>query len=223
MLEFLLIAPVLLTVAGGTVEVANHMRANQIATVMSQEVANSSYRQCADIIVVQNPNNLTSIAVDTEATKRAVGGCLSNIQGTAQEKLYALLPGVRTQVHVSAFRHNVTSSTLNDSTCTGTITEIGRAAQGPDTSNPTQGSGGSQGATAISDVADNPRDYSLQVIATGSNNTAITRDGTVLVASEHACKRRNIVVSEVTVEVPRVVKFVPAFISGGKNRATTTL
>jgi Flp pilus assembly protein TadG len=224
MIEFLLIAPVLLTIAGGTIEVSNYMRANQIATVMSQEIANSTYRQCADITLVQSaPNSSTQIVVDVDKTTRSVQTCLMTIQSAAQTNLAALLPGLRTQVRVAAFRTNSSSLDLNDSGCTG-LTALGTAA--PSLSSNSAGTSHekyrSKDRRDSSDEDSDPvSEYYRQVLTV--NNQAIMREGEVLVSAESACHRKNIVVSEVTVEVPRVVKFVPRLIPGGKNRATTTL
>ncbi len=95
MLEFLLVAPVLLTITGATIEVANFMRLSQISTVVSQEAANQAYRQCSSIVRLTNPADprystapgTVRMQIDDTATPVAVQACLENVRANTLSTL----------------------------------------------------------------------------------------------------------------------------------------
>ncbi len=109
MVEFLLVAPVLLAISGGTIEVANFMRLSQISTVASQEMANVAYRRCASITRVENPNSpnyqpasnsLTDgtikIQLDNTTTATEIQNCLVAVQTETLTELLSLNSGSTT-------------------------------------------------------------------------------------------------------------------------------
>jgi hypothetical protein len=166
-------------------------------------------------------------------TSNHVLACLSTIQSAAQTRLAALLPGLRTQVRVAAFRTDPFLLTLEKG-CSD-LTQLGLATATQSTSSAGISKNDSYRQKSMSpddnrnggSASDDPtargsiEEHTREIIAVSGK--AIMREGEVLVSAQSACQRKNIVVSEVTVEIPRIVKFVPRIISDGKNRATTTL
>ncbi len=87
LIEFILIAPVLLAIAGGAIEIARFLRFNQVASVFSQETALTAYRRCSDFFVFTNAGGF-----DSPATQAAIRTCLNQIHETIQNRLDAAYP-----------------------------------------------------------------------------------------------------------------------------------
>lgn len=114
MIEFLLAAPVLLSISGGTIEVANFMRLTQIATVASQEAANQAYRQCSSVTRLVNPaqssyniSQRTAAQIDHNATHTAVVACLDSVRRRTMSTLSRLNGNTAgNAVHLTVARYN---------------------------------------------------------------------------------------------------------------------
>ncbi len=124
MIEFLLVAPVLLSITGGTIEVANFMRLTQISTVVSQEVANRTYRECSSLTEVVNPQSSSyqvtssnSMQINHPVTTNTVNTCLQRLQSQTLARLNSLNSNTTgNAVHLIVARHNPSEA--------GTLTEF---------------------------------------------------------------------------------------------------
>jgi hypothetical protein len=109
LVEFILIAPVLLAIAGGALEIARFLRFNQVASVFSQEAAMMAYRQCSDFFVFTSAGTF-----DKAETEKAINGCLTNLHNTIQNRLNDAYPSTvssnpRFSVVLSVYRLDQTS------------------------------------------------------------------------------------------------------------------
>jgi hypothetical protein len=87
LIEFILIAPVLLAIAGGAIEIARFLRFNQVASVFSQEAAMTAYRRCSDFFVFKADETF-----DTVQTQAAATQCLSGLRTTIENRLSNAYP-----------------------------------------------------------------------------------------------------------------------------------
>lgn len=87
LIEFILIAPVLLAIAGGAIEIARFLRFNQVASVFSQESAMTAYRRCSDFFVFKEDETF-----DEVKTKAAAQRCLNDLRTTIENRLSDAYP-----------------------------------------------------------------------------------------------------------------------------------
>ena len=107
LIEFIFVAPIILLLAGSTLEVARYMRFRQIALVLSQEAANRAYSQCADITSVSVDKNGV-LTVDEPTTIANIKTCLTNIKTAI--KAAATTAGIAgSELNLSVYRHNLTT------------------------------------------------------------------------------------------------------------------
>ncbi len=90
LVEFILIAPVLLAIAGGAIEIARFLRFNQVASVFSQEAAVTAYRRCSDSFVFH-----TTGTFDETKTKAEINECLEELQTVIQQRLSDAYPSTQ--------------------------------------------------------------------------------------------------------------------------------
>jgi hypothetical protein len=90
LIEFILIAPVLLAIAGGAIEIARFLRFNQVASVFSQEAAMTAYRRCSDSFVFQATGSF-----DETKTKAQINECLEELQTALQQRLSDAYPNTQ--------------------------------------------------------------------------------------------------------------------------------
>ena len=104
LIEFIFVAPIILLLAGSTLEVARFLRFRQIAGVLSQEAANRAYSQCADITSVSAAG--TSLTVNTTTTTTNISACLTTVKtGIDAAADAAGLAG--SALTISVYRHNL--------------------------------------------------------------------------------------------------------------------
>lgn len=119
LVEFCFTMPVLLLIAGATVDLSRYMRFLQITTFVSQETAEQIYRQCSDITIYTPADiNTTSLEIDRTATESAITGCVERLQLGAQELLNASVG--RAAVSSKVFRWRITET--SPSTSCGSVT-----------------------------------------------------------------------------------------------------
>ena len=87
LVEFILIAPVLLAIAGGAIEIARFLRFNQVASVFSQEAAMTAYRRCSDSFVFR-----TTGEFDQTTSQAEINACLRELQTGLQQRLSDAYP-----------------------------------------------------------------------------------------------------------------------------------
>ena len=107
LIEFIFVAPIILLLAGSTLEVARFLRFRQIAGVLSQEAANRAYSQCADITSVSVDKNGV-LTVDEPTTIANIKTCLTNIKTAI--KAAATTAGIAgSELNLTVYRHNLTT------------------------------------------------------------------------------------------------------------------
>ena len=124
LIEFIFVAPIILLLAGSTLEVARFLRFRQIAGVLSQEAANRAYSQCADITSV-SVDALGVFKVDKDKTIANIETCLTNIHTAI--KAAATTAGIAgSELNLSVYRHNLTTlaPALIGPSTTDIVTEI---------------------------------------------------------------------------------------------------
>lgn len=134
LVEFCFTIPVLLLVAGSTVDLSRYMRFLQVTTFVSQETAEQIYRKCSDItiynpadintIYIYNPAdiNTTSLPINTALTESAITSCVERVQLGAQELLNASVG--RAAVSSKVFRWKITDT--SSKSC-GSVTTLSSA------------------------------------------------------------------------------------------------
>ncbi len=107
LIEFIFVAPIILLLAGSTLEVARFLRFRQIAGVLSQEAANRAYSQCADITSVSVNPTTSKILVDEPTTIANIQTCLTNIK--KEIDIAAKAAGLQEgrALTISVYRHNL--------------------------------------------------------------------------------------------------------------------
>ncbi len=107
LIEFIFVAPIILLLAGSTLEVARFLRFRQIAGVLSQEAANRAYSQCADITSVSVNPTTSKILVDEDKTKNNIGACLAIIKAAIEAAADAAGLQAGRALTLSVYRHNL--------------------------------------------------------------------------------------------------------------------
>jgi Flp pilus assembly protein TadG len=108
MIEFIIILPLLLCIAGATIEIARFLRFNQMASVLSQEAALRAYRQCSDFFLYAN-NEASDF--DPEATRALTGTCLDGVRtqlANARTSLIGSTQSIAFNISISVYRHDGT-------------------------------------------------------------------------------------------------------------------
>ena len=107
LIEFLFVAPIILLLAGSTLEVARFLRFRQIAGVLSQEAANRAYSQCADITSVSAVGNSLTVNIGTTTTN--IGDCLTIIKTAIDTAAIAAGLQAGSALTISVYRHNLSA------------------------------------------------------------------------------------------------------------------
>jgi hypothetical protein len=124
LVEFCFTIPVLLLIAGATIDLSRYMRFLQVTTFVSQETAGQIYRQCSDITIYDPPVlGSRTLSIDTDQTETAVRACIERVQGGAQQLLNSSLG--RAAVSSTVFRWNIGVPTIAAS-CAGVSSTTGR-------------------------------------------------------------------------------------------------
>lgn len=87
-LEFLIVAPILLLIAGSTIELARFIKLRQIADVISQEAALEAYRRC-DITNVSAESTGSDPVVNTTTSASDTQACLNDVAAKFQATVSA--------------------------------------------------------------------------------------------------------------------------------------
>jgi hypothetical protein len=98
-LEFIMVAPIMLLVAGATVELSRFIRFRQVADVLSKEAAMRAYRQC-DRTSVKFTNG--EVLVNQLVTTPLIQGCLDNVKASIEATLAGT--GIPGSVTISMYR-----------------------------------------------------------------------------------------------------------------------
>ena len=106
LIEFIFVAPIILLLAGSTLEVARFLRFRQVAGVLSQEAANRAYSQCADITSV-SVNTSGVFTVNTTTTTTNITNCLTTIKTAIEDAADAAGLQAGRALTLSVYRHNL--------------------------------------------------------------------------------------------------------------------
>ena len=106
LIEFIFVAPIILLLAGSTLEVARFLRFRQVAGVLSQEAANRAYSQCADITSV-SVNTSGVFTVNTTTTTTNITNCLTTIKTAIEAAADAAGLQAGRALTLSVYRHNL--------------------------------------------------------------------------------------------------------------------
>ncbi len=136
LVEFCFVMPVLLLIAGATVDLSRYMRYLQVTTFVSQETASQIYRQCSDITIYDRPELSTTglttgLQINGVLTQQAVQSCVGRVQAAAQQILDTSLG--RASVSSKVFRWNIANPSVSNCTTVGAmgnnVTEISAPAR----------------------------------------------------------------------------------------------
>ena len=105
LIEFIFVAPIILLLAGSTLEVARYMRFRQIVLVLSQEAANRAYSQCADITSVSAVGNSLTVNIGTTTTN--ITNCLTTVKTAIEAAADAAGLQAGRALTLSVYRHNL--------------------------------------------------------------------------------------------------------------------
>lgn len=232
MIELCFTIPVLLIIAGATVDISRYMRYAQVTTFVSQEAASQIYRQCSDLTIYNRPvTNSSQLTIDTATTRSAIAQCIQRIQAASQLVLNRSLGSSAITSNVFRWQINAVNPNANCTNATsGEVTQIGvRGDTTPDLTETTQ----DPYAAPISNVGG--VNISPVMINTSSQNTAapaplssttlsaiqgssltlgatgITQTGstTPVITTQGICTRGRVVTVEVAYAFSPIVKFLP--------------
>jgi hypothetical protein len=241
LVELIFTIPVLLIIAGATVDLSRYMRYQQITTFISQETASQIYKQCSDITIYNRPTtNSAALQINQNTTSVAVQQCMTRIQAHSQAVLNQALGS--SAVASNVFRWNITDtrSLRNGNNCgTG-----GEAPMAPVTVISAKGSMDSsstctQGTYPCVGQITNPRRTTpplpdtatktaleTSTVTKGANGIVQTypvgasSDSRVLVSPQDLCQRGRVVAVEVGYAFQPIVKFLPAMMLQLNTNAT---
>jgi hypothetical protein len=130
LIELALVAPIILLVAGWAVRVTQILQAQQVATVLSREIATEAFRFCIDrsIQTTQvDANGNEAVVIDTFATGPIIQQCIRAAHTRFITRWNQLAPigavGAPT-LDVVAYRYNFPSFTTDAGDCNQPITRI---------------------------------------------------------------------------------------------------
>ena len=123
LVEFCFTIPILLLVAGATIDLSRYMRFLQITTFVSQETAGQIYRQCSDITIYKPPVfGSSGLRIDRALTETAVQACLERVQGGAQQLLNSTVG--RAAVGSKVFRWKIEDPTVDTNCASAGMAEV---------------------------------------------------------------------------------------------------
>lgn len=101
-LEFLFVAPIILLLAGSTIEFARFMRFRLLADSVSKEVALEAYRNCD--ITKLSFSGTGALQVNQLSTTPAIQTCIRTVATLANDGLQRAIPGGNSVILLSMFR-----------------------------------------------------------------------------------------------------------------------
>jgi hypothetical protein len=238
LVEFTMCAPILLMIAGTTLDMSRYIRYLQITSFVSQETTNLSYLQCSDLTVYNPPTrNQTTLEIDSAATKKAIDTCVNKIKDDAQAVLDKILP--RSVISAAIIRYDLNLAnpgdnpclvshppTLITANCTDGACQSEREQKWP--------SGSQLNATTIqsrsSTSTEIPSSLWLSGLKLDGSDFVVkdlkTNETLLSVQRADKCEGRSVVAVEVAYLFEPIVKFVPDFVIGvkdGIHRETSVL
>ena len=241
LVELIFTIPVLLIIAGATVDLSRYMRYQQITTFISQETASQIYKQCSDITIYNRPTiNSAALVINQTDTVTAVRQCITAIQAHSQAVLNQALGS--SAVASNVFRWNIgnTTSLSNGNDCaqlpnspmdsvtvisakgnmdpsnacgTGNYPCVGKITN-PERTTPLPPDAATKIALETSQVTKRPHGI-VQKYPVGDTTSA-----RLLVSPQDLCQRGRVVAVEVGYAFQPIVKFLPAMMLQLNTNAT---
>jgi hypothetical protein len=90
-IEFVLIAPLMLFILGYSLRLTQLLQANQIAMIVSREAATEAFRTCADLTILSSTCN-TDVCVNIPQTVAATNTCIGRIKSTYESRWNIMRP-----------------------------------------------------------------------------------------------------------------------------------
>jgi hypothetical protein len=131
LVELVLVTPIILIVAGFTVRLVQVIQAQQIASVLSREVATDAYKNCMDF-TLQNrsvDSGVERLVVDTTNTAPIIRQCLERIRTRFMGQWDLIRPaGTQSSTSLTVdlwvYRYDFANFSVNDTTCAQATTRI---------------------------------------------------------------------------------------------------
>lgn len=217
LVEFCFTIPVLLLVAGSTVDLSRYMRFLQVTTFVSQETAEQIYRQCSDITVYNPPDiTTTSLSIDAVSTQSAINSCVVQVQQRAQQLLNTSLGRAAVSSKVFRWQMSQTSPSCTTPLSNSDVSVMSATANLSGI-----------GLNATINIA-NLNLAGIQLQTDGIYQT-ISPSGAqrLLVSLSTLCQKNRVATVEVAYDFEPIVKFLPHMMiklnTDGSQRETTAL
>ena len=242
LVELIFTIPVLLIIAGATVDLSRYMRYQQITTFISQETASQIYKQCSDITIYNRPTiNSAALVINQTDTVTAVRQCITAIQAHSQAVLNQALGSSAVASNVFRWSIGNTTSLSNGNNCNnvqdteGNVTVISaKVSMEPDVGctqgvypffgkivNPDRSvpepplPDPDKRAQIETSTLTNQLDGIVQTYPVGASSAR-----RVLVSPQDLCQRGRVVAVEVGYAFQPIVKFLPAMMLQLNTNAT---
>jgi hypothetical protein len=216
LIEFCFTIPVLLLIAGSTVDLSRYMRFLQITTFVSQETAEQIYRQCSDITIYNPPDiTTTSLRIDSFRTENAIISCVERVQQRAQQLLNTSLG--RAAVSSKVFRWQISQTSPSCAPLSNSDVSV---------------------MSATANLSGMPSDPTINQAALGTAGVQLGIGGIyqtispsgaqrLLVSLSTLCQKNRVATVEVAYDFEPIVKFLPHMMiklnTDGSQRETTAL
>jgi len=246
LVEFAMCAPLLLLIAGSTLDVSRYIRYLQVTSHVSQEASNLSYVQCSDITVYKTPSrNQQTLEVNESATLTAIDNCIQKITKDAQKILDDTLPKSVISAAVIRYDLDLKDHKLSDDPCTNSSPVFREAnCKGSDcqkerethwkwhedeeeeegSRSPSKGSenvgGGGGGGSKLFEPSMKVDGGQFKIVNPKTGETRL------IVEKAEKCNGKSLVAVEVAYSFTPIVKFLPNWMTGevdGIHRETTIL
>jgi len=93
-IEFILVAPLMLFILGYSLRLTQLLQAHQIAMIISREAATEAFRRCADITILSTTctTGATETCVDLSQTEAAITGCIGRVRRSITDRWNTVRP-----------------------------------------------------------------------------------------------------------------------------------
>jgi len=182
MVEVIVVAPLILSIASLGLEVSRFLKLNQVASILSQEAANTAFRRCADALIFDSSDNFNQAA-----TEAAIQTCLNTVVSNFANAATSLYPTDTSQGNP---RYRVIVS----------IYRLDKGASDPLI-------GGFTSLTRVLAASDNS--LTSQYSASGN---AITRNGALILGTSRVEQQERIAIAEVTFEYTPMILIYRVFL-----------
>jgi hypothetical protein len=224
LVEFAMCAPILLLIAGTTLDMSRYIRYLQITSFVSQETSNLSYLQCSDLTVYKTPTrDQTTLEIDSAATQAAIDSCVNKIKEDSQDVLDQILP--RSVISAAIVRYDLNLQKPGDNPCSGSAppTLVTANCKGTECQGQREGEWSKNQPGGLNGRPSTPTPSTLFDSALELNGSDFvirdlkTKKPLLSVKKADKCEGRSVVAIEVAYSFSPIVKFVPDWLIGVKD------